>query len=400
MPNTFSGGYKGFGTLIIGHDQALGTGTVWAGSPGSGNPIFQAGNGNRTIRNPIAPTGGNAFSMTLAGTNNLTLAGGAGTGTVGGNGITFTVGNPVLTVNRPLFAYVGPPAYALTKNGTGTLVLNESSPAQMANNGVNINAGALIANGSTVAQSVLTGNTTNGSAVITGLSSTAGLRVGQQVSGSGAPGSYPVVVSIDSASQVTLAQAWTSSGSPSLTFSAVGALGYNTGNITVAAGATLGGRGTIVMGSGKKATLNAGTGTAPANWGGILSPGASAGTLTITGDMDISSYAAYLFDPADIAANSDKVAVTGALAFLSSPTVIVKLASMVGDPTGQSYTLFTYGTTSGTPAWFLDTSGTGWTGGSIAPSGNSFVLSGMVPEPTALALQALAAGVSLARRRW
>jgi hypothetical protein len=401
--NTFTGGYAGgsSASLVIGHDQGVGTGPINS----SGTASIAAANGPRAIRNPISPSGGNAFSMTTGGTNNLTLLGGPGTGFVGGNGATFTVGLPVLTVNRPLFSYPeasnGKAFPYFTKNGTGTLVLNESaSPTIGLTSGVNVNAGTLIVNGGSYAATSVNASVTAGSAQFTLTSgTTANLHVGQNVQ---AAGTYPtgtVIVSIDSATQFTVADPWGSSRTGGWAISTAAGLGSQTGNVTVAAGATLGGRGTIVMGTGRKVTLNAGTGTAPANWGGILSPGASAGTLTITGDVDVNNYAAYIFEPADVAANSDKVAVSGALSFLSSPTVVVKLATMMGDPTGQAYTLFTFGSTSGTPTWLLDTSGTGWTGGSIGLSGNSFVLSGMVPEPGALALLALAGVAALSRRR-
>jgi len=170
-------------------------------------------------------------------------------------------------------------------------------------------------------------------------------------------------------------------------------------NYIVAAGAKLGGTGTIWLASGKSVTLNAGTGTGAANWGGTLTPGKSPGLLTINGNLDVNNFAAYLFEPGATPATSDSVTVTGALSFLSNPTVIVKLARMMGDPNGQSWTLFTYGSTTGTPTWLVDTSGTGWVGGSVAPGvGNTFVLSGLIPEPASLALLALA-GAALASRR-
>ncbi len=264
---------EGVGTVILNDDQAAGSGDIL-----STQLILRSDSGPRVISTRIVPTGGNAFSLRTGGENNLTLAGGAGSGTVGGAGLTFNVGSPELTINRPLYAYWGAPNNTVTKTGTGALVLNESSVAHIGGSGINVNAGALIVNGGTAEQSVLTGTTTAGSPVITGLSSTSGLRVGQAVGGTGNPGSYPVIVSIDSASQLTVAQAWNATGTPSLTFYAVGGIGYNSGNVNVADGATLGGNGTIVMGSGKAVTVNAGGTIAP----GSITAGAQVGTLTFT----------------------------------------------------------------------------------------------------------------------
>lgn len=64
----------------------------------------------------------------------------------------------------------------------------------------------------------LTGTTTSSSAVVTGLSSTAGLYVGQALSAaSGIPGST-TIASIDSATQITMSANATASGSRTITF--------------------------------------------------------------------------------------------------------------------------------------------------------------------------------------
>ncbi len=336
--NTFTGGYGTVngGTLIIGHDQGMGTGSILT----TGVSI-QAGNGNRTIANPITPTGGNGFGMTTGGANNLTLSGGAGTGTVGGNGLTFNVGNPVLTIDRPLYAYWGAPSNTFTKSGTGTLVLNESSVAHIGATAINVNAGTLIVNGGTTEQSILNGTTTAGSPVITGLSSTAGLRVGQAVNGTGNPGSYPVIVSIDSASQVTLAQAWNATGTPSLTFFAVGGLGHNSGNVTVANAAKLGGSGTMVLGAGGTVTVQSGgtlmgtltiNGPVAIQTGGALKPGSSIGTLN-TGALTLAgAYEVELGTPGltPAAGLSDRTVVTGDVTLTGGTLQLVDNANANG----------------------------------------------------------------------
>lgn len=64
----------------------------------------------------------------------------------------------------------------------------------------------------------LTGTTTNGSAVITGLSSTASLSVGMAVIGTGIGAAPNAIVSIDSATQVTLLVNSTASAAVTITF--------------------------------------------------------------------------------------------------------------------------------------------------------------------------------------
>lgn len=328
--NTFSGGVSlGYvGTVVIGHDQALGIGSI---TPGGG-PL-RAGGGNRTISTVMSSSGGGNFYLQTDGTNNLTLAGGVGTGIVGGKDPSFTVNNPVLMIDRPLYAYYGQPStFVFTKAGTGTMVLAQSS--SLSPGTVNVNAGTVIVNGGSVAASTLNGTVTSNSAVITGLSSTAGLRIGQQVSATGLTFANledaRVIVSIDSATQVTLgAPVTSSSGSYSITFSAVGALGYNTGNITVSNAATLGGSGTIVLATGKTNTVLAGGTIAP----GSITAGAEVGTLTFTnGTFSFQENARYAWQYKDGA--GDKVRVYGTLILPTVATVAVSQVSgsMPADP--------------------------------------------------------------------
>lgn len=62
-----------------------------------------------------------------------------------------------------------------------------------------------------------TGTTTNGSAVVTGLTDTSQMIVGMEVTGTGIPGST-TILTVDSATQITLDANATADGSPSLTF--------------------------------------------------------------------------------------------------------------------------------------------------------------------------------------
>lgn len=74
---------------------------------------------------------------------------------------------------------------------------------------------------SNVAAVTRAGTTTNASAVVTGLASTADLHKGMDASGTGVPAGANILT-VDSASQVTLTVAATATGSPSITFTNTG----------------------------------------------------------------------------------------------------------------------------------------------------------------------------------
>jgi large repetitive protein len=78
-------------------------------------------------------------------------------------------------------------------------------------------SGAYTLNFNNAAALTLVGNTTINSATVTGLSSTAQLAVGMQVSGSGIPAGT-TILAINSASSITLSANATATGSPTLTF--------------------------------------------------------------------------------------------------------------------------------------------------------------------------------------
>jgi fibronectin-binding autotransporter adhesin len=331
--NTFTGGYGTVngGTLVIGHDQAMGTGPIL-----TTGVTLQPGKGNRTISNPITPTGGGVFYMATDGTNNLTLAGGAGTGTVGGKDPTFTVNNPVLTINRPLWSYAdgnyGRYFDFVNKNGTGTLVLAQaSSPVHGYSSGVNVNAGTLIVNGQAYAATSVSASVSSNSAQWTLTSgTTANLHVGQAVQPvSGYTDNNLVILSIDDATHFTVSAPWNANytGSPSVCDAA--GLGSASYNVTVSNAATLGGSGTIVLATGKTNTILAGGTIAP----GSITAGTEVGTLTVTnGTFDFQQNAIYAWQYKDGA--GDKVRVYGTLILPSVATVSVSQVSgsMPADP--------------------------------------------------------------------
>lgn len=160
--------------------------------------------------------------------------------------------------------------------------------------------------------------------------------------------------------------------------------------VTVEAGGTLGGNGTV----------GDGTATATVQTGGFLSPGTSPGTLTFKADLTMNNGATLVF------AGGDLVAVQNQLDLDDNWT----LQLGTGFVDGGTTVLFTYGTLAATPdlAPTFDTSGLGFTpSGSLTltnDSGNSrIVLNGiqLVPEPGTglLLLVGLAAGMMARRRR-
>ena len=163
------------------------------------------------------------------------------------------------------------------------------------------------------------------------------------------------------------------------------------GNYTVASGGTLGGTGTIGIGSN----------TVTIQSGGKLAPGASIGILTVTGNVDFQNNAVYLWDAdGNVAApnNADLLALNGNITFEGNTSL--KLANWNGDPTGDTFTLFTFtGSLIGTPTWSIDTSGTGWTGGAVNVGSHAITLTGLVPEPASLSLLVLGGALCLRRRR-
>ena len=154
---------------------------------------------------------------------------------------------------------------ALIKAGQGTLVLGANNTATftgdiaiqggtvMLNNAAGLPAGVTtVSNTTLAAQAAAT--TVSGSAVITGITSTASMQQGMAVTGTGIPtGAY--IVSVDSASQITISQNATASATiANLVGATSGTLDLN-GQTAVAGNVTINGAGSSALASGSTGAL-------------------------------------------------------------------------------------------------------------------------------------------------
>jgi len=143
--NTFTGGLKHqAGTLVLGSDQAAGTGNLTFGKAGAADAVLQAAGGNRTLSNAFAIAGNTTFS----GTNGFTLNGPA---TLTASTIPF--GNTTITIkdftvtNSVAVEFGGAIGETLagssfTKAGNGTMTFSGSS-ANTFTGGLAVNEGTL-----------------------------------------------------------------------------------------------------------------------------------------------------------------------------------------------------------------------------------------------------------------
>ncbi len=155
----------------------------------------------------------------------------------------------------------------------------------------------------------------------------------------------------------------------------------NTSAVTVAAGATLGGAGSI-----------AGDVTSIA---GHVSPGASIGTLTV-GSMGFSGVGSLDIEFGTGDNNSDLLVATGALSLGGSTTLQVSaIPGTVLPLTGSSYTIAQFASLTGT---FSDVQGPTRYQYFVTYGSNSITLQ-VVPEPASALLLALAGLAALRRRR-
>jgi outer membrane autotransporter protein len=289
--NTYAGGTTlNTGTIILGHDSALGSGGLTLGGDGT----IQSDNDARSVSNAIA-NGGNG--LTVSGASNLELSGimsGAGTLTVG-----MTAGADTLTLS-------GNNTYAGgTTLNTGTIILGHDSA--LGSGGLTLGgAGALQSNNDArvVSNTIATG----GNALT--VSGASNLELSGIISGAGG----------------TL----TKSGAGTLTLSAVNTYDGLT-NITAG---TLTGAFTVA-------------GNLTVSNGGTLAPGSSIGTTTIGGDYLLDAGGTLEVEVEnDGALQSDLVDVTGSATLAAGSTINVTDISSGGNiiNTGDTFTIIQTGT--------------------------------------------------------
>jgi len=195
----------------------------------SGGPIVVA---SGTTKLKISIDGNFAFG----GTNELDL--GTGLTTLGASAGARTIttnGTNALTLAGNIVdgGGIAPSASSVTKEGSGSLVL---AGINFYTGGTTVNNGTLTVAGDAVAaQSTLAGTRTT-STTITGLASTANMRVGQAITGTGIA-SGTIITGIASGTSVTVSQATTASTVADLAVASGSGLG--TGAVSVTGGTLL-----------------------------------------------------------------------------------------------------------------------------------------------------------------
>jgi autotransporter-associated beta strand protein len=236
--------------------------------------------------------------------------------------------------------------------------------------------------------------------------STAGLAVGQSVSGTGTIAgtgivSGSIITSIIDATHFEVSQfpngssgyfegwSYSSSEAKPVTLGAYKSSGLGSGLVEVKFGATLGGNGTIAMNN--DVVLRAGS---------RLSPGTSAGTLTFdlgTGSLVLEEGAKMFFELGSV---SDKIVMkSGSIDVAGGLDMSDFILS--GTPAAGLYTLIQLQgdavITDGFTPWSGIIDGNSATADMV---GGSLVLTVVVPEPACLALPALACVLASRRIRW
>ncbi|MFZ4775835.1 MAG: autotransporter-associated beta strand repeat-containing protein [Terrimicrobiaceae bacterium] len=255
--NTFTGGLRHqAGTLVLGNDQAAGTGTLALGLAGAPDAILQAAGGNRTLANALVIAGNTTFS----GSNGFVFSG--PTTLTGGN---ITQGNGsvmfkdfVLT-NSATVEFGGAigesvAGSSLTKSGSGTMTFSGNS-ANTFTGGLAVNDGTLV-----LAKS-------------SGAAYGGNLTVGD---GSGLPGS--AVVSLGANNQTP---------GTNVTIATDGRLALNSSNASASnltmTGGSVTGNGTLALSNNSTVLFSGlGTSTASISSGVFLNDLSSAGNGTFT----------------------------------------------------------------------------------------------------------------------
>lgn len=197
------------GTVTVAGVAVTGSGTTWLNSEWVRSSIYKIKFGTNGL---------NTTSITKTGTT----ATGSAAITSMSNTTSLANGMPVSGAGIPAGAYIVSVDSAsqitisanATANGAGvTLTFDVSDWFTVAS--VDSGTGITLA-----AIASMTGATTNGSAVVTGLSDTSALWKGMRVTGTGIPATTNIL-SIDSATQITLSANATADGTPTLTFGLV-----------------------------------------------------------------------------------------------------------------------------------------------------------------------------------
>lgn len=338
---------SGTGTTVLSGESTfagaatISSGTVRLGAAGSGanTPLGTAAAG--TV---VAATGAalDLNGFTLATAEPLSLN---GTGVAGGGAL--------LNSSATSVTYSGP----LALGGPGTITAGSGAIA-LSNTGTITGAGFGLTLGGSAAGCSLAGVVATGAGTLTKSGSGTWSLTGDNT--------YSGLTSVEAGTLLVN----NSSGS-----------GTGSGAVTVQNLATLGGTGSVA-------------GAVTIQGGGSLAAGAAgAGTLTLSAantslTFDDGAALEYEIGGTDASPASDRVNLTGAsstIAFGATATLrLHKLAGATLNPTGRTFVLFDYnGADPVLPAWTIDLGDTGWTGGSVALSGSSVVLTGIIANAPA-----------------
>lgn len=368
--NTYAGGTGINGGVVRAHSSnALGTGTVAIGAGGTlsienevtTNVNGLSGSGDLVLDDGFLfehGSGATEFSGTVSGSGGMSKAG-TGSLTLSGNN-TYTRGTSVDSGTLRVRSDSGLGAGIVNVNAAGTLSLE---------NGANVSINGLSGTGALALAGGDLREVGNGSSTFSGdISGTGGVTK--------AGGGTLVLSGANDYAGTTTVE----SGTLKVNGAHVGG-----GDYSVAAGARLGGTGSI----GADVDVLA---------GGVFAPGNSPGTLAIDGDLAFADGAVYEWEVG--ALDYDRAIVSGALSFGAGMTLRL-LAWDPGVLFNGPYELFSFGSlASDLPSWTIDYGTTGWEDLTVTydAEGKRLLLAALspptsdVPEPGALALVVLSAG--------